>query len=86
MATETHDALHRKALNDTQREQARLAILRLPAVTARVGLKRSTIYAKIASKDFPAPISLSPGGAVGWLESEIEDWIKARIEQSRKAA
>ena len=61
------------------------AILRLPAVKARTGLSRSTIYLRIAQKNFPKPISLGPR-CIGFVESEVEDWIKARIEQSRKAA
>jgi prophage regulatory protein len=58
------------------------AILRLPAVIARTGLSRSSIYLRISSKAFPKPVLLG-ARAVGWLESEIEDWIRQRIESSR---
>lgn len=58
------------------------AILRLPAVKARTGLSRSTIYLGLAEGTFPKPISLG-ARAVGWLESEIEEWLKGRIAQSR---
>ena len=64
-------------------------ILRLPAVKARTGLSRSTIYLRISEGTFPKSILLgSLGGAraVGFLETEIDDWISQRIEQSRKAA
>ena len=57
-------------------------ILRLPDVTDRTGLSRSTIYLKISDGRFPTPISLGDR-AVGWLESEIEQWILDRIEASR---
>lgn len=60
------------------------AILRLPTVKARTGLSRSTIYLRIAEGSFPRPISLG-GRAVGWIESEIDDWLKEQIETSRKA-
>ena len=60
------------------------AILRLPAVRARTGLSRSTIYFRIAEGAFPKPVSLG-GRAVGWLESEIQDWLQRRIDASRKA-
>ena len=60
-------------------------ILRLPAVKARTGLSRSTIYLRIAEGTFPKPVSLG-GRAVGWLEAEIQDWLQRRIEASRKAA
>ncbi len=57
-------------------------ILRLPDVTNRTGLSRSTIYLRISDGRFPTPISLGDR-AVGWLESEIEQWILDRIEASR---
>lgn len=53
-------------------------ILRLPAVEARTGLQKSTIYAAIAAGSFPAPIKIGPR-ASGWVESEINSYIAARI-------
>jgi prophage regulatory protein len=32
---------------------------------------------------FPRRIKLTPNGAVGWVQSEIHDWLKDRIKQSR---
>ncbi len=61
------------------------AILRLPAVKARTGLSRSTIYLRVSEGSFPKPVSLG-GRAVGWVESEIQRWLEQRIEASRKAA
>jgi len=60
-------------------------ILRLPAVKARTGLSRSTIYLRIAEGSFPKPVSLG-GRAVGWIEAEVNDWLKQQIESSRQAA
>ncbi len=60
------------------------SILRLPAVKASTGLSRSTIYLRISEGTFPKPVSLG-GRAVGWLESEIQDWLVRQIEASRKA-
>jgi prophage regulatory protein len=57
-------------------------ILRLPEVKLRVGLSRSTIYQAIQSKVFPAPIQLGPR-AVGWIESEIDEWLNDRIAKRR---
>lgn len=57
-------------------------ILRLQAVKARCGLSRSTIYARIALGQFPAPISLG-ANSIGFLESEVSAWIEGRIEASR---
>ena len=59
-------------------------ILRLPAVKARTGLSRSTIYLRISKGTFPAPVSLG-GRAVGWIDSEIQGWLEKQIEASRKA-
>lgn len=53
-------------------------ILRLPTVKARTGLSRSSIYLRIASGTFPKPISLG-SRAVGWLESDIEQWIETQV-------
>ena len=61
------------------------AILRLPIVKARTGLSRSTIYLRISEGRFPKPVSLG-GRAVGWVETEINDWLNQQIESSRKAA
>ena len=60
-------------------------ILRLPAVKNRTGLSRSSIYLRLSEGQFPKPISLG-ARAIGWIESDIEGWIKDRINQSRAAA
>ena len=54
-------------------------ILRLPAVRARTGLSRSTIYLRISEDNFPRPIQLGVR-AVGWVESEIEEWLEIQIQ------
>ena len=61
------------------------SIRRLPAVKDRTGLGRSNIYSQIAEGTFPKPISLG-ARAVGWLESDIDNWIASRVEASRKTS
>jgi len=61
------------------------SILRLPAVMAKTGYKRSTVYKSIKDGTFPEPIKLGPQ-SVGWLASEIDAWIDARIKATRSAA
>lgn len=56
-------------------------ILRLPAVKARTGLSRSSIYAKVSHGQFPQPVALG-SRAVGWHESDIESWISSRTPRS----
>ena len=58
------------------------SILRLPDVMARTGLSRSTIYVRVRDGSFPAPINLG-ARSVGWLDNEVEQWIRDRVEQSR---
>ncbi len=54
--------------------------LRLSDVKERTGLSRSTIYLNISKGTFPRHISLG-ARCVGWLESEIDAWVQARINQ-----
>ena len=58
-------------------------ILRLPAVKARTGLSRSTIYLRISKGSFPASVSLGDR-AVGWIEADIQGWLEDRIQVSRQ--
>ena len=58
-------------------------LLRLPTVKDRVGLGRSTIYARVGLGQFPKPISLG-GRATAWLESDIDAWIQTKVEAARE--
>lgn len=53
-------------------------ILDISAASERTGLSRRTIYLEIADGRFPRPVQLT-ARRVGWVESEIEDWIAVRI-------
>ena len=74
--------------------QAALTILRRKQVEQRTGLSRSTIYGKLTRNpkrpkefdpSFPQPITLGAGAkAVGWIESEVNAWLTAQVENSRK--
>ena len=68
-----------------------LKILRRKQVEGKTGLSRSNIYSRLRfnpkrpkefDPTFPKPIDLGER-AVGWVESEIDDWINARFQQSR---
>ena len=65
-----------------QKERRQARFLRLPEVMARTGLSRSTIYVRLDQGRFPRPVSLG-GRAVGWIEAEVDEWIRDRIEKSR---
>jgi prophage regulatory protein len=72
-ATEMNEAIH----------QTGRTILRLKQVKARTGLARSTLYERIKAGGFPRQVSLG-ARAVGWLESDVEAWIAAQVERSRR--
>ena len=55
------------------------SILRRKQVETRTGLSRSTIYLRIKKGSFPKPIKLGER-AVGWIESEIYDWLDEKIQ------
>ncbi|MBW8186196.1 helix-turn-helix transcriptional regulator [Shewanella nanhaiensis] len=59
-------------------------ILRLPSVKYKTGLSRSSIYLRIAKGEFPESISLGDR-AVGWLESDVEQWLDDRIAAAKRA-
>lgn len=51
-------------------------IIRLPELKLMTGYSRSSIYSKISKGIFPKPIIL--GGSVGWLETDVLEWIEER--------
>ena len=55
-------------------------ILRRPQVLERTGDSRSTLYAKMAAGIFPRPVRIGPR-AVGWVESEIDEYVMALIAE-----
>lgn len=54
-------------------------LLRLPEVVSRTGLSRSSLYARIATGQFPRPVDLGTSHAVAWVENEVDTWIGERI-------
>lgn len=57
-----------------------LRIIRLKDVIDSTGIARSTIYKLIGEGEFPKPVPLV-GRSVGWVESEVHEWIRGRIAQ-----
>ncbi len=54
--------------------------LRREDVERITGLARSTIYVEMQKSGFPKPVRIT-GRAVGWVESEILAWQKAKIAE-----
>lgn len=58
-------------------------IIRQKEVSEKLGLSKATIWTYVRTRDdFPKPIRLG-ANSVGWLESEIDAFIDARIAASR---
>jgi prophage regulatory protein len=80
-STETHWSIE-MSQNPTKTADR---LLRLPEVETLIGLRRSAIYARLKTGEFPQAVKLGPR-AVAWPESEIQNWISARIRASRRGA
>lgn len=52
-------------------------ILRQAEVEHRTGLSRTSIWRRERDGDFPRRRKIG-NGTVGWLESEITEWIRSR--------
>ena len=50
-----------------------------------VNEEQSVTLANVKSGTFPRQVQLGPR-AVGWLESEVSDWIAERVRMARGAA
>ena len=54
---------------------------RQPKVSQIVGLRRATIYRRIAEGTFPAPISLG-ARAVAWNSADVLRWMEERLKDA----
>ncbi len=70
------DRVAEPALEAAALPAAPARLIRLPEVIARVGLKRSSIYQRMAEGRFPKGRSLGPRCVV-WVEAEVDAWIAA---------
>lgn len=60
-------------------------LLNIHDVKKQTGFKSTqTIYTKMAEDGFPRPISIGDRSN-RWIASEVEGWIRGKIEASRKA-
>ncbi|CZG54754.1 Predicted transcriptional regulator [Legionella pneumophila] len=65
-----------------QQQTKSARILRLRDVELKTGRPCSSIYWMMANNTFPRNIQLGKR-SVGWLESEIDQWIEDKIKESR---
>lgn len=57
-------------------------LLRIPGLTEKTGLGKSTIYQMVKDGRFPKQIKIGLR-ASGWLESEVDEWIRKQVAASR---
>ncbi|MCX8617518.1 AlpA family transcriptional regulator [Gilliamella sp. B2923] len=60
------------------KEKMNKRIIRLADVIHKTGMCRASIYKEMAENRFPKNVKLT-SVAVGWIESEIDEWIESRI-------
>lgn len=54
-------------------------IVRIPELSARLGLSVSSVYVLISKSALPKPKTIVPGGrAVGWDSEVVDAWFSAR--------
>lgn len=55
-----------------------MQILRLQQLRARLGISRSSVYELLrGDHTFPRPVRLGKR-VVGWIDDEIDEWLKSR--------
>ena len=52
--------------------------IRLTELVKIVGLSERQIYKLLNKSEFPRPVPIGRH-SIGWLESEVDDWMKIRI-------
>ena len=55
-------------------------LLRLKQVQEKVPVSKPEIYRRVKNGTFPQPVRLSQS-VVAWVESEIDQWIAARMSE-----
>lgn len=83
MVGESQEALERKHGAGAARNQP-LVFLTVRQVCERVGFRKSWVWARVKQSAFPQPVHIGTGAR--WLSSEIDAWIRARIDEAREAA
>lgn len=57
-----------------------MRIMRLDEVVHVSGLCKSAVYQLMSEMKFPRSVSLG-GRSVGWVSTEIDEWIRDKIEE-----
>ncbi len=57
-----------------------LNIIRLPELCKKIGMSKPSVYRMMKEGNFPKSIQITGVRSVGWIESDIDRWIEARIQ------
>jgi len=58
-------------------------LIRMSETMRRTGYGKAWLYKLISQDRFPKPIKIG-ARSIAFVESEVDDWINLRIEESRK--
>ncbi|MDX6911580.1 AlpA family transcriptional regulator [Hafnia paralvei] len=59
------------------------SFIRLSEVQRRTGYSKAWIYRLMSQSKFPASVKIG-SRSIAFIESEVDEWINSRIEESRK--
>lgn len=54
-----------------------MRVIRLPEVTQKTGISKSTVWRLVRAGRFPAPLKLG-SRMTAWVEEEVDEWLLAR--------
>jgi prophage regulatory protein len=58
---------------------SQVQVIRHKAVCQKLQISSAKLFDMMARSQFPKPFALIPGGrAVGWLESDVDQWVLDR--------
>lgn len=64
-----------------------LRVIRHKQVRSKLQISSAKLFDMVARGQFPKPFTLIPGGrAVGWIEADVDAWIRSRKTASIKGA
>ena len=76
-----------KTLAPTQHKPESVQVIRHAQVCIKLQISSAKLFDLIAKGVFPRPFTLVPGGrAVGFLESDVDQWILERKAASEQEA
>lgn len=58
-------------------------LIKISEVSNRAGICKSYIYKLISQNRFPRPVKVG-SRAIAFVESEVDEWVDARIEERNK--